>query len=152
MSSTGGYDPLLNFQSFGGNIENIMYFNELLAEKAQLGARRGLNAFCKILYQGTKDAIKNPPKTGIKYPQLRVRSSAPNEYPANQTGKLRRSVGYQIDGYTRAYLGATQYYAYFLALGTRKMKKRAFIDRQMKENIARGYDIISTEINKALEI
>lgn len=49
-------------------------------------------------------------------------------------------------------MGATQHYAYFLALGTRKMKKRAFIDRQMKENIARGYDIISTEINKALEI
>ena len=48
MSSTGGYDPLLNFQSFGGNIENIMYFNELLAEKAQLGARRGLHAFCKL--------------------------------------------------------------------------------------------------------
>lgn len=48
MSSTGGYDPLLNFQSFGGNIENIMYFNELLAEKAQLGARRGLNAFANF--------------------------------------------------------------------------------------------------------
>ena len=66
MSSTGGYDSLLNFQSFGGNIENIMYFNELLAERAQLGARRGLNAFCKLLSKGTKDAIKNPPKTGIK--------------------------------------------------------------------------------------
>lgn len=152
MSSTGGYDPLLKFQSFGGNIENIMYFNELLAEKAQLGARRGLNTFCKMLVKNTKDAIKNPPKTGVKYPQLRVRSSAPNEYPANQTGKLRRSVGYEIDGYTRAVLGSTQYYSYFLALGTRKMKKRAFIDRQMKENMAIGYDIIATEINKALEI
>ena len=152
MSSTGGYDPLLNFQSFGGNIENVMYFTGLLSENAQLGARRGLNAFCKMLNKGTKDAIKNPPKTGVKYPQLRVRSSAPDEYPANQTGKLRRSVGYEIDGYTRAVLGATQHYAYFLALGTRKMKKRAFIDRQMKENMAKGYDIIATEINKAIQI
>lgn len=147
----GGYDPSLNFQSFADNVENIMYF-DLLSERAVVGARRGLEKFAKQIRKVTQDGIKNPPKTGVKYPNLRVRSSRAGEYPANQTGKLRRSIGYQMQGSTRAWVGSKQYYAQYLAFGTRYMQKRAFIGTAMKENIATGYDMIKNEINKELQL
>lgn len=147
----GGYDATLTFQSFSDNVENIMYF-DLLSEKALLGARRGLNAFAKHIRKVTQDGIKNPPKTGVKYRNLRVRSSRAGEYPANQTGRLRRSIGYQLVGYQRAYIGSTIYYSNFLAFGTRKMEKRAFIGTSIKNNIQSGYDMINESINKEIGI
>lgn len=145
------YDATLKFQSFGQNVENIMYFN-LLSEKAQIGARRGLNTFAKKIKKVTQDGIKNPPKTGIKYPNLRVRSSRAGEYPANQTGRLRRGIGYQLQGSNRAWIGSTAHYSRYLAFGTSRMQKRKFIGDAIKENIETGYQDIANEINKELKI
>lgn len=151
MAMTGGYDATLKFQSFADNVENIMYF-DMLSAWALLGARRGLDKFAKKIRKVTQDGIKNPPKTGIKYPSLRVRSSRAGEYPANQTGKLRRSISYQLVGNQKAFVGSTIYYSNYLAFGTRYMAKRAFIGTAIKANMQIGYDMISEEINKAIRI
>lgn len=142
---------MLKFESFADNVENYMYF-DFLSEKARIGARRGLNEFAKLIKKVTQDGIKNPPKTGKKYKSLRVRSSRAGEYPANQKGRLRRSIGYQLVGSEKAYIGSRVYYSNFLAFGTRKMEKRAFIGTAIKGNIEKGYDIISEYINKEIGI
>lgn len=147
----GGYDATLKFQSFADNVENIMYF-DLLSEKARLGGRRGLERYAKQVRKITQDGIKNPPKTGVKYRNLRVRSSRAGEYPANQTGRLRRSIGYQMVGNQKVFVGARAYYAGYLAFGTKFMDKRKFIGTAIKDSITEGYDLISNEINKELGI
>lgn len=147
----GGYDATLKFQSFADNVENIMYF-DLLSEKARIGGRRGLERYAKQVRKITQDGIKNPPKTGIKYRNLRVRSSRAGEYPANQTGRLRRSIGYQMVGNQKVFVGARAYYAGYLAFGTKFMGKRKFIGTAIKDSITEGYDLISNEINKELGI
>ena len=149
MAMTGGYDATLNFQSFSDNVENIMYF-DMLSAWALLGARRGLDKFAKKIRKVTQDGIKNPPKTGIRYPSFRVRSSRAGDYPANQTGRLRRSIGYQLVGNQRAFVGSSVYYSNYLAFGTRYMGKRAFIGTAIKNNLQVGYDMISQEINKSI--
>lgn len=141
----------VDFVSYADNVENYLYI-DVLSDKMAIGARRGLNSASKNIVKITKDAIKNPPKTGIKYPNLRVRSSRAGEFPANQTGKLRRSVGYQLQGVTRSFIGANAHYARYLAFGTRKIEKRAFIGNVIKDNITKSYDTISNEINKELNI
>lgn len=139
------------FESFAENVENWLYL-DVLSDKMHIGARRGLMQASKDIVKVTKDNIKNPPKTGIKYKNLRVRSSRAGEYPANQTGKLRRSVGFQLQGTKRSFIGSSVHYSYFLAMGTRKMEKRAFIGTVIKENMVKSYDTISNSINKELNI
>lgn len=142
---------MIKFESFADNVENYLFL-DILDEKMELGARRGLTKFAKLVVKVTKDGIKNPPKTGVKYRSLRVRSSRAGEYPANQTGTLRRSVGYQLAGSRRAFVGSSDKKAYWLAFGTRYMAKRAFVGRAIKENINAGWDMISESINKEVGI
>lgn len=141
----------INFESFAENVENWLYL-DVLSDKMHVGARRGLMQASKDIVKVTKDNIKNPPKTGKKYKNMRVRSSKAGEYPANQTGKLRRSVGFQLQGTKRSFIGASAHYSYFLAMGTRKMEKRAFIGTVIKDNMTKTYDTISNSINKELNI
>lgn len=137
--------------SFASNVENYLYL-DVLSDKMTIGARRGLIETGKLIEKTTKENIKNPPKTGKKYKNLRLRSSRAGEYPANQTGKLRRSIGYQVQGTKRLFVGARANYASFLAFGTSKMEKRAFIGNVIKDNIEKSYDIISNSINKELSL
>lgn len=137
--------------SFASNVENYLYI-DVLSDKMTIGARRGLIETGKFISKTTKDNIKNPPKTGKKYKRMRVRSSRAGEFPANQTGTLRRSIGYQVQGTKRLFVGAKAKYASFLAFGTSKMEKRAFIGNVIKDNLEKSYDIISNSINKELSL
>lgn len=67
--------------------------------------------------------IKSPPKTGVKHSSLPNRSSRPGEYPANQSGRLARSLRTRVTQ-DMATEGATIYYAYWLAYGSKKMEPR----------------------------
>lgn len=145
----GGYEKTAKFESFGDNVGNYLFI-DVLSEKMEIGARRGLEKSSRLIVKITKDAIKNPPKTGRKYKSLPNRSSRAGEFPANQSGKLRRSISFQMQGSKRAYIGSTKYYAQFLAFGTRRMQKRAFIGTVIKANIIKCYDTIQENINKEL--
>lgn len=81
--------------------------------------RRGNILNAGYLEKKLKSGILNPPKSGVKYPSLPNRSSAPGEYPANQTGKLMSSVTTQQQG-LNFLIGYTVDYGRFLELGTSK--------------------------------
>lgn len=80
--------------------------------------------------------IKNPPHTGRIYNRpgnmgLRHQASAPGEAPADQTGRLRKSVGYKVRG-SKMFggslvmeFGESAPYGIFLERGTKKTSKVA---------------------------
>jgi len=61
-----------------------------------------------------RQLIKNPPKTGFKYPSLTNRSSAPGEAPADQSGRLRKGVQYKVWRYDLMQVGDTVSYGKLL--------------------------------------
>jgi phage gpG-like protein len=76
----------------------------------------GLKDIGTNLVKTAKRGISDSPKTHklYFYPGLGyVRSSQPHTYPAYQSGRLRRSISYKINGYKMSF-GAKQYYAKYL--------------------------------------
>jgi hypothetical protein len=78
------------------------------------GAMIGLRNAGQIVRDEIKRLITDPPKTGIKYRHLPNRSSALGEAPANQSGKLRKSVIYLVKNHTQLEVGDTVLYGKFL--------------------------------------
>ena len=76
-------------------------------------------------------------RTGIKYPHLKNRSSAPGEPPAPQSRRLANSIAvlkeatpnslYADTGPREQSFRGRAFYAGFLEYGTRKMKPRPFV-------------------------
>ncbi len=82
------------------------------------GIRWGFHDLGHTLFTVARDRIKNPPKTGRLYPRpdpttgrvrvgstRRYRASRKGEAPANPTGNLRSSVGFQIEGVSNMEFG-----------------------------------------------
>ena len=83
-------------------------------KRGQLNAAK--NIAKKLRHTGMA-GIKNSPKVGDRYYMKGVgytRSSAPGTYPANQTGKLRRSLKFRIENSHWFRFGATADYAKYL--------------------------------------
>lgn len=141
----------VRFESYAQNVENYIYI-DVLSDKMEVGARRGLIEASQNIVNETKKNILNGPHTGIKYKRLRVRSSRAGEYPANQTGKLRRGIGFEMLGTKRVFIGSTAHYSQYLAFGTRKMGARAFIGNVIKDNMIKTYDTIARSINREINL
>lgn len=121
------------------------------------GIRLGFFYLGKDLRQGARDGIKRAPKTGrlyrIRGRRARHRASAPGEDPANLTGKLRASVGFDVKGSDSmefGYRGSVDYGA-FLEEGTNRMKKRPALLRQVNETQANAREHFEREIARALQ-
>jgi len=71
--------------------------------------------------------IKDPPKSGIKYPRLPNRSSSAGEAPADQSGELLKSVRYRAWRYDLLEVGVDSSYGKLLEEGTYRMGKRPYI-------------------------
>ena len=80
------------------------------------GIRAGLREIGGKLKKTAMDGIKNPPKTGNIYIRFgkRHQASAPGEYPANMTGRLRRGITATIENTTTMKFGADAPYAVYL--------------------------------------
>ena len=91
-----------------------------------------------------KESMREP-KSGIKYPWLRVRSSAPGEAPAAQTGQLRASITWErwLPG-LRA-VGTNVEYGRFLELGTSRMKPRPFLRPSLDASAAYAKELFRTK-------
>lgn len=100
------------------------------------------------------------PKTGLLYPtegrRRQTRASAAGEAPAVRTGKLFRSVNYQVRGWRMMSFGAGNrtdiQYATYLEDGTRNMKPRPFmqpaVDATRRNVVRRMESSIQRELNR----
>ena len=81
-------------------------------------------------------------------------SSAHLQSPANLTGKLLASIGYDITGSYSMVFGAGNFadvrYAKFLERGTVKMKQRPFLIRAINLNERNNYVTLNKKIEKEL--
>lgn len=97
------------------------------------GIRKALGEIGIQNKREAKRLIRTGPKTGRKWPNLPNRSSAPFEAPAEQSGKLSKSIGYRVRNHTQMEIGASAEsergapYPRFLEDGTRKMKPRPYL-------------------------
>ena len=104
--------------------------------------KRALYDIGKDMYSEARRLIKEGPKSGTKY-KVRGRThtaSAPGQAPANWTGKLRRSVGFNVRPNEVEY-GYRIDYGKYLEEGTSKMSPRPGLRltyRNKRKNI-RGY-------------
>jgi len=102
----------------------------------ETGIRRGLYRVGKKNLKDIRNGIKNPPKTGrfYNFKGRRKRASAPGEFPANRTGRLRRSTDFSVQGSKRMIIGAKAFYGPFLEEGTQIMEPRPFLIRVIRDN------------------
>lgn len=61
-------------------------------------------------------------------------ASAPEERPANLSGRLRKGVGYRAYSWYKMEFGLRESYAPFLEMGTRRMKARKPLRRTVEAN------------------
>lgn len=109
-------------------IKTIQILNEFPLHNARFdkGVRRGLYRAGQIVQRDIKEGIKNPPKTGriYSYRGRKHQASAPGEYAANRSGKLRRSIDFTVEGSNRLIVGSPFDYAKYLEDGTVNMLSR----------------------------
>jgi phage gpG-like protein len=81
-------------------------------------------------------------KTGIKYPNLPHRSSAPYESPTKQSGNLHSKIDVKLHN-NGVMVGSDVKYLKYLELGTKKMVKRDGLEIAYKKlNITKIIDDI----------
>lgn len=107
----------------------------------------------KDLVSQTREIIMEKPKHGKLYKIKRSgrlklhRASAPGEAPANFTGSLRKSIGFDVVGSTKMVFGAREarqkgivgnitgvQYGKYLEEGTRYMSPRPYLEPIVKKN------------------
>lgn len=111
------------------------YASEKLLEKPKHG---------RTYYYYRKKVSKKTGKTS--YARLIHIASAPDEFPANWTGKLRKSIGYLVRGAEQLEFGAATEYASKLELSGRTFLRRSIVERQ-----GVAVEHFQNEIKKTLE-
>lgn len=121
-----------------------------LDDKFRRGVTRGWDRSGRVLVNSAKKEIKDGLKTGRIYHirGRRHRASAPGETPANLSGNLRRSIGYEARGWNQMEFGADAEYAGFLEEGTRKMKKRPTLGNTFRKEQGRIQRILYVDIER----
>lgn len=121
------------------------------------GIRQGFWHLARELRKDAQQAITKGPKTGVLYRprggKRRRRRSAPGEAPANQTGTLRKSVGFEIKGTESMVFGYRDSapYGKFLEEGTSKMAPRPNLKTQVDKSEKSAQQHFEREIAKALK-
>lgn len=94
----------------------------------------------KIIQREGRNAILRGKKTGKTYKVgLRVhRASAPGESPANITGKLQRSIDYDVRGHRQMEYGYKALHGKFMEDGTRFIERRPNL-RPLADNKAQTF-------------
>lgn len=124
-------------------------WNEAMVPEIRKAAARGVVGWIGLVEQRAVDLIMSPPKTGRVYRRRGVshQASAPNEAPANWTGRLvnSRRVTF-LEAGLRARLMFSTAYAAYLELGTRKMEQRPYARRALIDTEAAGQALMLAEI------
>lgn len=122
-------------------------------DNATYATRRGLKAALIEIGKGdvrhTKALIKNPPKTGRMYGKHQA--SAHGEAPANQTGRLMKSVRYKAYGWSSMEFGDYVPYGKWLEDGTKRMKERSHLSRTVTERSGTNFMIIKRVVDRHIK-
>lgn len=129
--------------------------------------RKGMFFMGRDLVKTAQSKILDQPKTGEvriirrgkTKRRVRHRASAPGEAPANLSGGLRRSIGFNIQGHSQLEFGGGKegsdiVYARPLELGNPKgnLKKRPYLIPSIKENFRNMSLHLENNIKKGFKL
>jgi hypothetical protein len=126
------------------------------SENADIGARRGFHRIGLEMVEYNRKLIYKGPKTGRLYKipgrKRKHRASAPGEAPANLSGALAKSIGYEITPANEMAFGSRSKddskggvaYGGWLDGGTKRIKPRPHVSR----TAAKFEPEIETRINE----
>lgn len=110
-----------------------------LTKNTKQGIRKAFYFIGKDLKKESVRLINQKPKSGrfyiinvgiggkaLKSPRIH-QASAPNEAPAVITGKLRKSISFNVHNFNQLEFGSNVEYGKYLELGTVKMKPRPYL-------------------------
>lgn len=117
-------------------------------ERLKEGAQAALEMAGQVLVRQSLLGSANG-KSGKQYRNLPNRSSAPGEYPANQSGAHLNSVDYTVEPWRMTH-GAGAGHSGFLEDGTSKMAPRPTLGNAFRDSQGRLYDIFAMEPFKRL--
>lgn len=134
-----GWDVLQKFNEMDNRVHDAM--------------RYGLYRVGKVLEKTASDGILRATKTGryYKYKGKTYRASSAGQYPANVSGKNRRSIGFDVIGKKQMRFGARVGYSEYLVKGTRNMEKRDFLYYAYQDSLPEQKKILLRELNKAIK-
>lgn len=133
-----------------------------IKELTYKGIRQAYYFIGDTLRRTTQDLINDNDKTGRVYVKrlggrlVRHQASAPGEPPANFTGRLRNSIGFDVRGGTqlefgsRPILSVKEDYAKNLELGDGRVAARPYLKPSIIENQKEAYTYFEQELEKSL--
>lgn len=126
-----------------------------LENAGRRGIRQGFYELGKDLVKQARQNIIKGPKTGVVYKvrgrRRRHRASAAGQPPANLTGTLQKSVGFQLQGSHEMEFGYRDSapYGVFLEGGTRNMEPRPNLIKVVEGSPKNAREHFTREIAKA---
>lgn len=113
-------------------------WRKIRVEADQRIVRRFLRSAADMAEAAFKAGMDGP-HTGWLYRRRRGahRASAPGEYPAKDSGALRRSIRSRVNA-DSATIGTSTGYAKYLRTGTRRMRRRRMSDDALTEGVKRS--------------
>ena len=130
------------------------------SKTTQRAVRRAFFVIGHQLVKTAKEQVLKGPKTGRIYRIKRGKryknhqASAAGESPANLSGELRKSIGFEIKGSEQLEFGSGRggvKYARYLEEGTKKMAPRPLLGNAFAAEQSQIQQIFSNEIQKALK-
>lgn len=117
------------------------------------GIRQSLYIIGKFLTKKAKSNILHTTKSGTyyKYNNRRYRASAKGEFPANRSGRNRRSIQFKVKGKRQMIFGADAPWSKFLEFGTVNMDHRNFLLRTIKETKGKQKQVLYNEMKRFIE-
>ena len=138
----------------------IFYNLKYIDTSTKKAIKNSLNRIGDNLVSKSKEFILDKNKTGLIY-RKRLRgvmiyhqASAAGESPANFSGDLKNSIGYENKSGNKIIFGAGMPYSKYLELGTKRISPRPYLIKSINENKDKISEVIEynirAELNKRL--
>ena len=138
---------------FGKDTKHVLDSFKTHVNSIDTDARHTLFEIGKLFDKELRDGIKNPPKSGKYYSKngRRVRASKAGEYPANRTGRLRKSSNFRVVTDRKMIVGLTASYAKFLEEGTVRMEPRPMLELTAERIEKRAFEIARKRMGEKIK-
>lgn len=150
--------------------DKALQFTRQIDQKTRNAIRQAFYFIGKDLRQTSQQLIASKNKTGRIYRirlngvNIKHQASAPGEAPANLTGNLKASLGFDVRGSYEMEFGsrseapkagvspkqAVAKYSVYLELGTSKIAPRPYLKPSIDQNTGNGVQHFERELQRAL--